>query len=40
MHADEQHDEDAVVDDDFVAGGARTAQLEGTAAGERRYAAG
>lgn len=38
MHVGEQHDEDAVVGDDFAAGGATTAQLAGTAAGERRYA--
>ena len=40
MHADEQHDEDAVAGDGFAAGGATMAQLAGTAAGERRYAVG
>lgn len=40
VHVGEQHDENAVVGDDFAADGATMAQLAGTAAGERRYAVG
>ena len=40
MRVGGQHDEDVVVGDDCAAGGARMAQLAGTAAGERRYAVG